>query len=273
MWVRLTKIAQKTFLTVSRCRNDAALQSALTGYGMKISNLLYRLSWVIPRRFQLQYLLSLGKWNKSVDPEMSKLHTIIPKSRRAVALDIGANNGVTSLLMSRVFEKVYSFEPNPSLLGRWAYLAPSNVECVLAAVSDVEGTAPLRIPVLNNVELTGWASLADIKIGTESRVIEVETITCDTFFKKCNVSQIDFIKIDVEGHERAALQGAVELIKKNLPWILAETNFGPQELAKLLIPFGYVQIDQSNSDVVGLRDFSKQNTLFVPANECNIHCK
>src|SRR5690606_3866529 len=43
--------------------------------------------------------------------------------------------------------------------------------------------------------------------------IEIRTI--DQFCRDQNISNIDFLKLDIEGHEMAALRGASEMLNKN----------------------------------------------------------
>lgn len=52
---------------------------------------------------------------------------------------------------------------------------------------------------------------------SESHHIRVSTITIDDFVLRDNIKKIDFIKMDIEGAETAALKGAIETIKKYKP--------------------------------------------------------
>jgi FkbM family methyltransferase len=43
----------------------------------------------------------------------------------------------------------------------------------------------------------------------------IETVTLDSYIKKANISKIDILKVDVEGHEFAVLQGLIETLKSS----------------------------------------------------------
>lgn len=230
---------------------------------MLLNRLAYKLIHWLPKHLQLRALTQLGLFNGAVDPEMKSLMTFLPKQRRRLALDVGANNGVTSMVLSRVFHTVYAFEPNPELLDRWKNVVPTNVSCSQLAVSDSQGETKLRIPIHNGQKLTGWASLDQPQVGSSFEMLTVGRTTLDDFLDCELYSQIDFIKIDVEGHELAVLHGAKQILQASRPVILAETNFENATLRNYLVGFGYRAIDRSNAAELGLSDFSEQNTLFV----------
>jgi FkbM family methyltransferase len=52
---------------------------------------------------------------------------------------------------------------------------------------------------------------------TENHNLEVKTLSIDDFVKKHNLPKIDFIKMDIEGAELAALKGAEKTVRKHRP--------------------------------------------------------
>jgi FkbM family methyltransferase len=143
-------------------------------------------------------------------------------NRRKVALDVGANNGVTSLLFARIFNRVHAFEPNVELISRWERVAPRNVITHPTALSDRQKTAILRIPIRGGVELSGWASLSTPGIPEPDAIRRLE-VSCQAL-DALDISQhpVDFVKIDVEGHELLVLEGARECIARWQPWLVIE---------------------------------------------------
>ena len=77
----------------------------------------------------------------------------------------------------------------------------------------------------------------------------VMTITLDELFHKYNLTQVDFIKVDIEGFEYFAFNGGAELLKqKNAPDLLFEfiataekgvSELEPGDAQAKLLSFGY----------------------------------
>lgn len=133
----------------------------------------------------------------------------------ATAVDGGAYVGyTTSLMVARVGAtgRVAAFEPHPTLfseleanLDRWRRAGEPwpRLELFRAALSDRSGSATL-------VSDPGFATnrgLSRVAEGEDGR--PVETATLDERFGS---EQIALLKLDVEGHEAAALRGAETLI-------------------------------------------------------------
>lgn len=167
-------------------------------------------------------------------------------SKTDVALDIGANAGFYALRMSKIFSKVYAFEINDDLTGDLRKYNPGNITIMPVGLSSKAGEATLYIPVLNNLPLTGWASLApgNCPEATSEFTKPVKIATLDSF----QLQNVSFIKIDVEGHELHMLEGARQTISSNRPRVLieikdqnrtaafqffSELNYSPRKLEEL----------------------------------------
>ena len=165
-------------------------------------------------------------------------------------LDIGANHGLMTGLMAKatgVNGKVIAFEPHPEIfttleknVSEW-----SNTHCISIietknlAVSDNQGNAELLIP--NEFESNkGSASIAEKNANEIRGRINVPTTTLDSQFHNMDLS-IGVCKIDIEGHEEAALNGAKELLKgKIIRDIVYEDHSGyPSNVSNLLEAYGY----------------------------------
>jgi FkbM family methyltransferase len=123
--------------------------------------------------------------------------------RKRVSLDIGANIGTYTYFMRWYSCGVYAYEPNPELSARLSRLY-SDVVIRQAAASDSPGKVRLRIPIL-----TGRAAHA-LETVTQSfdwaeQVAEyiVPAVRIDD--EDCG--DVGFIKIDVEQHEIAVING------------------------------------------------------------------
>jgi hypothetical protein len=93
-----------------------------------------------------------------------------------------------------------------------------NVALVPMAVSDQCGHLPLHVP--HGAGLTHAASL-ESKHGTAGEQILVDVTTLDQFFSEQDRPP-NFLKIDVEGHELAVLQGAQQILDVHKPALLIE---------------------------------------------------
>ena len=133
------------------------------------------------------------------------------------ALDIGAHIGAVSVYLARRFEQVVAFEP-----------VPATFEFLLRNTAELRNVRPLNVAVGENVGEVYFSHYP--KHGQLSHIAtrpdEVETVkigpisarTIDSF----DLTDVSFIKIDVEGYELPALKGAEDTIKRCRPMILVE---------------------------------------------------
>lgn len=163
-----------------------------------------------------------------------------------VALDVGANIGDWAERFVRTTSegRVFAFEPVAdtfrALHRRFA--AEPRVECVNAAVSDQAGRREIRVGARS-----GSNSLYVVSGETCDRVESVAAISGDAFLAERGLGRVDFLKIDVEGHEASVLRGFRRAIAErrirfiqweyNKTWIPARATM--EEVFELLAPAGY----------------------------------
>lgn len=152
-----------------------------------------------------------------------------PSSR--VIFDVGANTGLYAVVSAAVAPqaRVFSFEPHPknarSLRKNLELNDARNVEVCEIAVSRSVGSTVFAIPAdgrisdVSSIETRFTRAYYDIQYQD----LTVPMTTLDAFAKERGVfDQVDLVKIDVEYHELAVLEGARELLEKTRPAILAE---------------------------------------------------
>lgn len=154
---------------------------------------------------------------KRGEPELRLLpHLLDP---RRAAMDIGANRGIWAHLMARHCETVWAFEPNPKLFSLLERAADAKTACKAIALSDAEGQATLMVPGEAGRFSNQGASLNPARIGTRAHMsVTVRAAPLDSL----DPPPTGFMKIDVEGHERAVVEGAKGLIERDRPVMVIE---------------------------------------------------
>ncbi len=167
-----------------------------------------------------------------------------------VVVDVGAHIGRYTLLAARYASKVVAVEPEPSnfsaLLSNIRLNSYSNVIALCVALSDQNQKLPLHVASLGNM---GSSSLEPESTGqeTESKrgTVEVQCDTLDSIISRLKLEAIDWLKMDVEGHEIPALEGAQETLAKVKNVILEVSRGNETSCSKLMERAGleYASID------------------------------
>lgn len=177
---------------------------------------------------------------KQHEPERALLPALCDPAR--AGLDIGAALGAYTWPLARLCKGCVAFEANPDQARylRQAFGDRARVENV--ALSNYDGRVELVIPLGHGNDLAGQATIAPGAWldGQSVRRITVPMQTIDQF----SLPPAGFIKLDVEGHELAVLQGARTLLARDLPTILVELEerFEAGSIARVqefLRPLGY----------------------------------
>lgn len=136
------------------------------------------------------------------------------------AIDVGANEGSYIHFMRGRSRHVLAFEPIPFLAAALTRKFPRGVTVRALALSRTPGVAVLRIPVVDGVAVNGCATLSAVVTANYAncREISVPTAPLDALYS----GDVGFIKIDVEGHEEAVLEGARDTLSRCRPKLLIE---------------------------------------------------
>ena len=152
----------------------------------------------------------------------------------AVAVDCGANIGVHTIEWAKHMTgwgAVLAFEAQErvyyALAGNIAINNCFNARAIHAAVASQPGT--MKMPKPNYFAPASFGSLELRKregaefIGqaidySEANMVDVQTVALDSF----NFPRLDLLKIDVEGMEPEALQGAAKCIAAHRPVLFVE---------------------------------------------------
>lgn len=175
------------------------------------------------------------------------------KNNRSITLiDIGANIGITTIIMGQIAQenktqtqisKIYAFEPEPlsfECLQNNVSVFDGLIQCENYAIGERTGNVSFLVTpgstsashIVTNNHITGSNNL----------IVKVERL--DYFVDKYQITNVGFIKIDVEGHERSVLNGAINTLEKYNPWIYMEFNsfttiayggYNPREFLEYLL--------------------------------------
>lgn len=143
----------------------------------------------------------------------------------AVFWDVGANVGYFSLLAAAAAGEtgeVVAFEPGAAALERLTEnvsLNPyKNIRIFNLAVAGAEGEATLyRADGIADSSASLFSAAAGAAAGETCR-----TVSLDGWLKQEGLRSPDFLKLDVEGAELAALQGAAGILADSQPLLLVE---------------------------------------------------
>ncbi|MFD0665970.1 FkbM family methyltransferase [Thermocatellispora tengchongensis] len=165
-----------------------------------------------------------------LDAELARAAEFVP--RGGTAVDVGVWYGPWTAALRRLGCSVVAVEANPRLAALAAAAFP-DVRVVSAAASDASGTARLWLPPGGR----GAEATASL-VHEAGEPVEVRTVTID----ELGLSDVRFMKVDVEGHELAALRGAERTVRRDRPLLLVELETRHQDIAlviDLLAGWGY----------------------------------
>ncbi len=230
-------------------------------------------------RYPAVYRWILG-FNREYNSEKAAYLALIRQGD--TVLELGANRGIFTVLFSRIVGpggRVEALEPVPvtfeKLQGAVANSRLTNVTCHQLAAGAVNARQTIYLPG----DVDGQASLLCHEAGawadTESpREFECEIVRIDDWLSSRGIQKIDFVKLDVEGAERPALQGMPEMLRSMQPVVHLEYEpawmeafgYGPEELVQTLRSAGYrifLTYDRAFREIPDFYHF---------ATSCNVVC-
>jgi FkbM family methyltransferase len=162
--------------------------------------------------------------------EGRSLRVFAALARRAQCVcDVGAHVGLYTYVAAAVRQsprtRIFAFEPLPDLSETIQRNILQNglngVAAVSAAAGDQPGRAELFIPEDQHYATLerGWLDMHHIQ---QFRSVSVNVIQLDAFFTKHGPPLPDLVKVDVEGHEEAVLQGMRGILASSAPDLIIE---------------------------------------------------
>ena len=169
------------------------------------------------------------------------LRNIIPSN--SVIVDGGANIGNHAIFFAKVLKakKIYCFEPQKKIFNILVcniHLNKLNsiIEPIFIGLSDKKSFANIDyrddIQLSPNFHQVNHGGLYLKEVLKTDGIFQLNTLDFLLFER---LTQLDFIKLDIQGFEIKALKGSENLIKKFLPLIQIEC-MRHEELNKFIIP-------------------------------------
>ena len=148
--------------------------------------------------------------------------------------DVGANIGFVTYQFQKRFPNsdIYAFEPNPYVFKKLqaSYLQDKKIHPFQMGIGDVLGD--LEFNINENTGTSSFLEPGDYHRTHQAKHLkeqrQVSTITIDEFCEEKGIKHIDILKLDIEGYEMRALQGADELLSNQaIDIIYTEVNVIP----------------------------------------------
>ena len=167
-------------------------------------------------------------------------------THRRVCIDVGANVGLWACDLVKSFDHLIAFEPVVEFIECFKKnVRGSNYTMHQMALGRTESFIEMNIVQGN----TGHTHINQSSIGRGTIPLK----TLDSF----NLTNVDMIKIDVEGFEGEILAGAMKTIEQNKPVLVIEqqkheyqNDMNETPAIKILEGWGYRVVEQFNKDWV-----------------------
>ena len=200
------------------------------------------------------YLQSLAKGEFRQDSFIVQQEMLNDKKVKTI-FDIGANRGDVTARYYSLFPdaSIYAFEPFEASFTSFQHRYRDNklVHPYQLAVASSGGTKTFYVN--NSVDTNSLlkpqkAGIASDKQVENRSVINVQSVTLDSFCETNNIDRIDILKMDIQGGELDALKGAEGLLSRGqVKLIYSEVFFVEQyesqplfhDISKYLFNYGY----------------------------------
>ena len=154
-----------------------------------------------------------------------------------VAIQAGGNQGMYPRLLSRLFQHVYTFEPDPLNFKTLVLnIDQDNITPFQAALGSHSGMCTINRVSMTNVGMHTINEVSEPKVP----ILGLDSVL---HLKHC-----DLIMLDLEGYELNALKGMLRIIEMHKPVIFVERPSA--DVHTLLANFGYIYAGPSSMDGV-----------------------
>jgi hypothetical protein len=141
-----------------------------------------------------------------------------------IRIDVGANDGGVSIpWLSDPNVIVYAFEPEPDVYKKLLQNSGGNprYHCINKAVSSSEGIFDFYVSIdpscssllpYTEEGLRRWLCPSQRSLGVK-QIIKVEAVSLKNFMEGYQISSVDYLKVDAQGHDLDVLKSAGDRLK------------------------------------------------------------
>lgn len=160
---------------------------------------------------------------KFYDTAITRVADFLRQEKESITyIDVGANIGDTILAISPTKkDKIIGVEPSSEFD---KYLKRNLKEYSNVVIENVICSSSSKEEKMKMVQIDGTAHVVK---DDDSEVIKRDTL--DNLVRKNNLKEIDFIKVDTDGHDFEVLRGSKATIKKYKPAIFFECDMDENE--------------------------------------------
>jgi FkbM family methyltransferase len=177
----------------------------------------------------LYYRRRIARETRTGEPELGALTQFIGGG--GTAIDAGTNQGFYAFALSGIANRVLAFEPNPDYALFARRMLRGRADIFEVALSDKPGRGAFHVPLADDgtaLHFAGSLKRTHVQFP-KNRTYDVAIATLDDFGRNNGVTDVRFIKADVEGSEREVLDGARHIIARDHPVILLELLAGTHQ--------------------------------------------
>jgi FkbM family methyltransferase len=224
----------------------------------------------------LGYLRALSKGEFNTD-ELTVMKKIF-KNQNILIYDIGANRGLMTKRFIDQFPSasIHLFEPYTPFYDALIseFKENNNIKVNCQGIADKEGEQVFNIN--KSIDTSSFLDSQATGLNSDQQVqtisqVNVPVITVDKYAELYSHKRINVLKLDIQGSELNALNGAKDLLReRKIDLIFCETYFVQQyvhqplffDIANFLIKYGYV-IQDIYHPIYGKGKLAWCDTLFV----------
>jgi FkbM family methyltransferase len=170
--------------------------------------------------FKIKLIRSLYFYKRPRTAAKLKLLDNLDLDKNSIVIDLGANIGIVSnYLYDKYYCNIHSFEPNPYCFEVLKNIFKKNykVKIYNEAISNNSGYQKLylskRIESIKNISMSETSSLEKKKTNISvNNFVEVRCISIDELLDRFDY--VNFLKIDIEGHEYAIMPTLIKNFDK-----------------------------------------------------------
>jgi FkbM family methyltransferase len=241
-------------------------------------------SYAVLQAIAMGWDIRSGGWS---EPELELVPLAVKPADTVI--DIGANFGLWAYHLARAagpHGRVYCFEPIPFTARTFRYISKalsfSHVDLVEKGVGETTTRMTFKVPVadLGNISagLVHMGQRNDARAGKElwaqfdkTKEVECDVIAIDDYLP--NLTNVSFLKCDIEGADLFAMRGAKKTLESHHPTVIIEINpwflegFGvkTEDLVEFFAKLGYrfYVYDAGRLTPAEVKDVTPRNWVFV----------